>query len=157
MSSPEILFHIDGADRLSRVLERASLGMAPEGLLVMNKGISDELEAYFEKNWPMRVPPDLPQTATRWPDSTLLYNTGALKESMTKKTPNSVRVITPYEIRFGTSLVYGRFINDGTKKMPTPRPFLRVTPKMTAMILATVKEYVGFSPDLRFKSGFRPY
>ena len=154
MPGPYLSFHVAGEDHLERVLERVSVRMSPEGMQVFNEGLVKSLEEYYKKNWPMGVANRLPQTDERWPDGSTLDLSGELMKSLTENTGNSVRVVTPYEIRFGTKLFYGRFINDGTVKMQ-PRPFLKLTTKLRTAIIQAVAQYVGFSPDLRYASGFR--
>ena len=122
---------------------------------VVNETISHELEKYYEDKWPIGTKPKLPQTYVRWPGSGPLSVSGDMRASMTKTTEDSVRVVSPYELRFGTSLLYARFVNDGTVKMQ-PRPFVRMTPAIKTIVIGTVREMVfGFTPDLRFTTGFR--
>lgn len=149
-----LTFTIEGTDRIERILERASRRMSPEGMVVLNGLVADGIRENFKRNWPMGVTRRLPQTNLRWPEGSTLELTGRLRDSLAEQTENSVRVVTPYELRYGTKLFYGRFINDGTTKM-APRPFLKLSVKLRAEIIEVIKTYVGFSPDLRFTSGFR--
>lgn len=89
---------------------------------VMGHEIMKMLEKYEADTWGKDAT-FTEETRIRWPGTSPLYNTGELKASLTDgQSPHAVREVTPYGIRFGTTVEYSHFLQTGTSKMTPKRP-----------------------------------
>ena len=78
----------------------------------------------------------------------VLVRTGALINSLTKRTSDTISIMTPKMWMYGTRVKYGVFHQLGTRKLPK-RMFLIMTSKFKRYIVKTTHKYI-----VRGGSGF---
>jgi len=71
----------------------------------------------------------------------VLVRTGALINSLTKRTSDTISIMTPKMWMYGTRVKYGIFHQLGTRKLPK-RAFLIMTAKFRRYIVKTTKKYI---------------
>lgn len=134
MSGVSLDLTVEGADVTARRFMYMAERFDPAHMLEMNAAVMKALEEYHKKTWGRGVK-DVPGTLRRWPDQQgPLWLTGHLRASMVSSdAPGAVRKIAPLGIEYGTDIVYGRFVNDGTRKM-SPKPFMKFNTPMKTII-----------------------
>lgn len=135
------------------VLRDLESKLSPEGMVETWGAVSESLSEYYEREWPPADSKNLTlqdDTLARHPGEDPLTLDGKLHQSLSSKTHGNgaVRKITPESLRWGTSVYYGRFVNDGTVHME-PREFFRLTPEVRAVVTEVLHERTGVSDLLR--------
>ena len=103
--------------------------------------VMSEMEAYTAKTWGSGVEVT-ESTLERWPEWSPLYNTGALKASLTRPdAEGAVREITPYGFRWGTSLFWAKLLYKGTRKMQ-PKPVVQSMKALRAVAGYYMRRYL---------------
>ena len=139
MAGVRIGFEVTDKSALA-CLRRLERNLSAEGIVAAGRLVLKELELYHGRTWGHNVQGN-PDTRKRWPNSSTLYNTGALKVSMTSRGPHSIRVATPFEIVYGTSVYYANFVDKGTVNQ-SPKPFLKFNTTVYRLISKTVTKAI---------------
>jgi phage gpG-like protein len=71
--------------------------------------------------WAPLAPATVAEKARRGLDPRILHATGRLRASLTGRGGDAIRESHPDEMRFGTSVPYARFHQQGTSRMPRRR------------------------------------
>jgi len=82
-----------------------------------------------------------PSTVARKGFQLILVETGALRASVTSKTPHTVAAIDGTTLRFGTTLPYAAYLAAGTRRMPA-RPFLPTSDEIAEIVQKRQREYM---------------
>jgi phage gpG-like protein len=114
-------------------------------MMITNELVIKTIEEYHAKTWGRQTLPVTEGTKRRWPGRKgQLDLTGRLRASMTDSgAPGAIRQNLPSHVVYGTSIYYGKFVNDGTSKMPA-RPFVRFnTPLKQAIKNVYAERLIG--------------
>lgn len=143
----ELLISTQGDDAVQRRFSR--LAHNTGNATAVFTEISALLAETNEKSWGRGVKLAESTLEQKQVDGTTpLVKTGDLKESLTKKSPGgaAIRVITPTEMVFGTTLFYAKFVNygfthTGGDQVPK-RKVLKLTPKARKTVKTLLAKHI---------------
>jgi phage gpG-like protein len=124
-----VVIEAPGAAQLARRLQRWGTAIEDarpafeEILPMLNKGeaaVFDSSGAAIGERWPAAAQPE------RKTDSHLLVATGELRRSLAAMTSDSVRLVTPTELRFSTRVPYAHLHERGVPGRLPARPFMGI-------------------------------
>lgn len=85
--------------------------------------------------WKPILPATLKAKLATGQDPRVLHATRLLRDSLTRKgAPDSLEVVTPSSLAFGTTVPYARFLQQGTSKMPARKPIGFTEPEKKAAV-----------------------
>ena len=111
---------------LKRLDQAGKLDLRPV-FKVIGEGYRKEVKAVFDRQqprskglaWQPLSDKYAVQKEKKYPGAPILVRTGALKDSMTRRgVRGNIAIITKTNAVFGSSLFYGRFLDEGTVRMP---------------------------------------
>lgn len=127
----EINLEIFGEKLISREIMRTAaraIDLLPAWIAI-GEAIEEVEERLFESEggtgagggWEPLAASTVARKAARGEDQRILHATLALRESLTGKTGDSIRIMTPSSFAFGTEVPYAKYHQTGTSKMPARR------------------------------------
>ncbi len=121
------IFAVDGVVQMARSIERFAgdvkdVRPAWPGVLQILRLASAErfrtAGAHGGQRWVPLSPRYAAYKARRWPGRGILVRTGALQDSLTQETGQSIVQMHPLELRYGTKVPYAVFHQRGGRRLP---------------------------------------
>jgi phage gpG-like protein len=99
--------------------------------------------SYGSGGWPDLAESTLARKRAAGQPARILVATGALRDSLTGAGAGSIDLMTTHEMRFGSSVSYGKFHAKGTRKMPRRSPINMPEAERRAILTELVRHIAG--------------
>lgn len=107
----------------------------------LQQGAQEQFDTQGQGAWAPLSPKYAKWKAQNYPGKPILQRTGDLLMSLTSETGHSINVVHPLEMRWGTDLLYARFHQLGTRRMPQRR-IIELSEEQRRDVMKEVQKYL---------------